>query len=118
MARCRAGRLQSDLRALPDPTCLSESNQPMNKIAAFTFCLCAGIAGSAHAQMLNKEQLDHIVAVAEDEVILQSELDHAVANVLAQYRNKPQQLPQMEAKTGPPRERRRLRQAESETTNA
>ena len=65
----------------------------MNKIAAFTFCLCAGIAGSAHAQMLNKEQLDHIVAVAEDEVILQSELDRAVANVLSQYRNKPQQLP-------------------------
>ena len=32
--------------------------------------------------------------------------------------DKPQQLPQMKAKTGPPRERRRLRQAESETTNA
>jgi hypothetical protein len=32
--------------------------------------------------------------------------------------DKPQQLPQMEAKTGPPRERRRLRQAQSETTNA
>jgi hypothetical protein len=32
--------------------------------------------------------------------------------------DKPQQLPQMEAKTGPPRERRRRRQAESETTNA
>jgi hypothetical protein len=32
--------------------------------------------------------------------------------------DKPQQLPQMKAKTGPPRERRRLRQAESETANA
>jgi peptidyl-prolyl cis-trans isomerase SurA len=56
-------------------------------------CLLLTGLGVVHAQMLDKEPLDRIVAVAEDEVILQSELDHAVANVLAQYRSNPQQLP-------------------------
>jgi peptidyl-prolyl cis-trans isomerase SurA len=67
----------------------------MNKfsilLAAFGVTLAC--AGSAGAQMLSKEPLDRIVAVAEDDVILQSELDRAVANVLAQYRANPQQLP-------------------------
>ena len=66
----------------------------MKKIVAVVFCVaCAGAGGPSHAQMLAKEPLDRIVAVAEEEVILQSELDHAVANVLGQYRNNPQQLP-------------------------
>src|SRR5271154_6085725 len=67
----------------------------MNRIVAVFCFLLAGLCGSAalHAQMLSKEPLDRIVAVAEDEVILQSELDRAVANVLAQYRSNPQQLP-------------------------
>jgi len=43
---------------------------------------------------------------------------HKPQNLRQTEADKPQQLPQMEAKTGPPRERRRLRQAESETTNA
>jgi len=46
-----------------------------------------------HAQLADKEQIDRIVAIAEDEVILQSELDRAVATVLTQYRSNPQQLP-------------------------
>ena len=50
-------------------------------------------APDARAQLADKESLDHIVAVAEDDVILQSELDRAVANVLQQYRSNPQQLP-------------------------
>src|ERR1700761_5510678 len=67
----------------------------MNKIVAVVCLLLAGIGCTftASAQLASKESLDRIVAVAEDEVILQSELDRAVANVLAQYRNNPQQLP-------------------------
>jgi peptidyl-prolyl cis-trans isomerase SurA len=66
----------------------------MNRIVAVACFLLAVLgASAARAQMLAKEPLDRIVAVAEDDVILQSELDGAVANVLAQYRANPQQLP-------------------------
>jgi peptidyl-prolyl cis-trans isomerase SurA len=66
----------------------------MKRIAAVVYSLLAVFgASAAQAQMLSKEPLDRIVAVAEDDVILQSELDRAVANVLAQYRQNPQQLP-------------------------
>jgi len=67
----------------------------MNRIVAAACFLLAGLGASSAvtAQMLAKEPLDRIVAVAEDDVILQSELDRAVANVLAQYRANPQQLP-------------------------
>jgi peptidyl-prolyl cis-trans isomerase SurA len=68
----------------------------MNRIV---FCLCflvsaLGAWSGLHAQALMPAQpLDRIVAVADDDVILQSELDVAVANVLSQYRANPQQLP-------------------------
>ena len=66
----------------------------MNRIAAVVCSLLAlAGAGAAQAQMLAKQPLDRIVAVAEDDVILQSELDRAVANVLQQYQKNPQQLP-------------------------
>lgn len=42
-------------------------------------------AGTARAQMLSNDPVDRIVAVVEDDVILQSELDRAVQNVVAQY---------------------------------
>ncbi|MGH8042312.1 MAG: peptidylprolyl isomerase [Rudaea sp.] len=68
----------------------------MNRLVV-AFCLLIAAFGSiscARAQALQPAQpLDRIVAIAEDDVILQSELDHAVANVLAQYRSNPQQLP-------------------------
>ena len=64
----------------------------MKRLAAVA-CFLTAAFGAAQAQMLNKEPLDKIVAVAEDDVILQSELDHAVANVLAQYSKNPQKLP-------------------------
>ena len=66
----------------------------MNRIVAVV-CSLLALAGAsvARAQMLAKEPLDRIVAVADDDVILQSELDRAVANVLQQYRQNPQQLP-------------------------
>jgi len=71
----------------------------MNKLMSLVaFCLIllgmlGALPNAAHAQIANKEQIDRIVAIAEDDVILQSELDRAVANVLAQYRSNPQQLP-------------------------
>lgn len=67
----------------------------MKKLVAFFCVLFAAFAGApaVHAQLLQVEPLDRIVAVAEDDVILQSELDRAVAQILTQYRNSPQQLP-------------------------
>jgi len=62
--------------------------------ATFVCFVCLGAAPVAQAQaLLPVDQLDRIVAVAEDDVILQSELDRAVGNVLSQYRSNPQQLP-------------------------
>jgi peptidyl-prolyl cis-trans isomerase SurA len=74
---------------------LMRCNLPMNKIVAYLCLLLAGIGVSASvsAQLANKESLDKIVAIAEDEVILQSDLDAAVAAVMAQYKGSPQQLP-------------------------
>jgi len=62
-------------------------------VAVACFLISAFGASAAQAQMLSKQPLDRIVAVAEDDVILQSELDRAVASVLAQYQKNPQQLP-------------------------
>lgn len=71
----------------------------MNKLIAvfcLTFAAAIGFASNAGAQALPVDSLDRIAAVAEDDVILQSELDRAVANVLNQYRSNPQQLPPRE----------------------
>ena len=68
----------------------------MNRfVAAFCFLITAlGANSGARAQaLLPTQSLDRIVAVADDDVILQSELDTAVANVLRQYQSNPQQLP-------------------------
>lgn len=68
----------------------------MNRFVAALCLLLATLAASpaVRAQaLLPTQPLDRIVAVAEDDVILQSELDAAVANVLRQYQNNPQQLP-------------------------
>lgn len=48
---------------------------------------------SAQAQLVSTAPLDRIVAIAEDDVILQSELDSTVQQILTQYRSSPQQLP-------------------------
>ena len=50
-------------------------------------------AGHAAAQSLASEPLDRIVAVVNEDVVLQSELDRQVSAVTAQYANNPQQLP-------------------------
>src|SRR5579884_752559 len=85
----------------------------MKKILALACVLLAGLGAAVQAQMLSREPLDRIVAVAEDEVILQSELDRAVANVLAQYRNRPQQLPPREVLESLILRRRQVQRAQS-----
>ncbi|WP_368562876.1 peptidylprolyl isomerase [Pseudoxanthomonas sp. UTMC 1351] len=53
--------------------------------------LAATTVSPAFAQSL--QPLDRIAAVVNEDVILQSELDRAVQNVLGQYANRPEQLP-------------------------
>jgi len=50
-------------------------------------------AAAAHAQAPAVQPLEGIAAIVDEDVILQSELDRAVANILAQYANRPEQLP-------------------------
>ncbi len=50
-------------------------------------------APRAQAQMIDNESVDRIVAVIDEDVILQSELDRAVNNVLAGYAGRSAQLP-------------------------
>jgi peptidyl-prolyl cis-trans isomerase SurA len=76
----------------------------MKKILVFStaFLLAAGAAGTASAQLLSADNpaasqqnatLDRIVAVVNDGVVLQSELDDAMAAVQHQYAGHPEQLP-------------------------
>ncbi|OPZ12268.1 MAG: Chaperone SurA precursor [Alphaproteobacteria bacterium ADurb.BinA280] len=54
----------------------------------------SGWTGIAHAQLLAPTQpVDAIIAVVEDDVILRSELDRAVSNILAQYADRRSELP-------------------------
>lgn len=50
----------------------------------------------AQAQALTVEPVDRIVAVVEEDVVLQSELDRAVAGILAQYADRASELPPRE----------------------
>ena len=50
-------------------------------------------ASNARAQALVSNQLDSIVAVVEEDVILRSELDTAVSNIMTQYADRASQLP-------------------------
>ena len=67
----------------------------MKRFAALALVLFGVFAASpgARAQLVAPEPLDRIVAIAEDDVILKSELDATVAQILTQYRSSPQQLP-------------------------
>ncbi|MEZ5455205.1 MAG: peptidylprolyl isomerase [Lysobacteraceae bacterium] len=52
------------------------------------------LSPTAHAQLLAQNQpVDSIVAVVEDDVILRSELNRAVSNILAQYADRRSELP-------------------------
>jgi peptidyl-prolyl cis-trans isomerase SurA len=63
----------------------------MNKISILIFCLCAVGAQAALAQAT--KPIDSIVAVVEEDVILRSELDKALATVLQQFQSVNQPLP-------------------------
>lgn len=69
----------------------------MNKLFACLLAFAAVLAAPLHAQQAapaaGVQPLDRIAAVVDEDVILQSELDHAVQNVLAQYAQHPEQLP-------------------------
>ncbi|HET6546107.1 MAG TPA: peptidylprolyl isomerase [Rhodanobacteraceae bacterium] len=65
-------------------------------VAAFAFFAFAS-ARPAIAQVLPSEPIDRIIAVVDQDVVLQSELDRAVKNVLAQYAKNPEQLPPRDA---------------------
>jgi peptidyl-prolyl cis-trans isomerase SurA len=53
----------------------------------------AAVPAELAAQALPSETMDRIVAIVEEDVILQSELDRAVNNILAQYAGRSAQLP-------------------------
>ncbi len=73
----------------------SNAVRPMQRFFApiLLALACIGASPVLHAQVLATEPLDRIAAVVEDDVILRSDLDSAIANVLAQYANNPQKLP-------------------------
>lgn len=67
----------------------------MNKLTVL-FALLLALACAAPratAQLLPSDSIDRIVAVVDEDVVLQSELDRAVGQILAQYQRNPAQLP-------------------------
>jgi peptidyl-prolyl cis-trans isomerase SurA len=65
-----------------------------NLILAFVLAAAAFVLPQAvHAQAAATEPLDRIVAVVDEDVVLQSELDRQINRISAQYANTPQQLP-------------------------
>jgi peptidyl-prolyl cis-trans isomerase SurA len=63
-----------------------------NKLAALLLALTASGAASAQALMAH-DPLDKVIAVVEDDVILKSELDRALSNIMTQYQGRGTQLP-------------------------
>ena len=61
------------------------------KIRIASLCVALLLAGTLHAQSV--EPLERIAAVVDEDVILQSELDRAVRNIVAQYADRQNQLP-------------------------
>ncbi|HEY0661083.1 MAG TPA: peptidylprolyl isomerase [Lysobacter sp.] len=62
----------------------------MKKLLACLFTAAVLFGASASAQL---QPIDRIAAVVDDEVVLRSELDRAVANITAQYAGRETQLP-------------------------
>ncbi|MDB6162890.1 MAG: molecular chaperone SurA [Xanthomonadaceae bacterium] len=67
-------------------------NKPFACLLALSMLLGGGLA-PAHAQQAAVQPLDRIVAVVDEDVILQSELDRAERNIRAQYATRQDQLP-------------------------
>lgn len=66
-------------------------NKPFSRFLIAGLLTLSTVATSVQAQTL--QRLDGIAAVVNEDVVLQSELDRAVQNVLTQYANQPGQLP-------------------------
>ncbi len=65
--------------------------KPFYRLLTAGLLALSTVAAPVMAQTL--QPLDRIAAVVNEDVVLQSELDRAVQNVLAQYANQPGQLP-------------------------
>lgn len=65
--------------------------RPLACLLAAALLFGAPTLAPLHAQAL--QPVDRIAAVVDEDVILQSELDRAVRNILAQYASRPEQLP-------------------------
>ncbi|MGQ0801763.1 MAG: peptidylprolyl isomerase [Pseudomarimonas sp.] len=66
----------------------------MNRLLAALVLSAASLSGSGvYAQSLGVAPVESIVAIVEEDVILRSELDRAVANIRNQYAGSQQQLP-------------------------
>jgi peptidyl-prolyl cis-trans isomerase SurA len=65
--------------------------KPFSRLLIAGLLTLSTVAAPVSAQTL--QPLDRIAAVVNEDVVLQSELDRAVQNVLAQYANQPGQLP-------------------------
>ena len=66
-------------------------NKPFFSLLAASLLAFSTVATPLLAQSL--QPLDRIAAVVNEDVVLQSELDRAVQNVISQYANQPGQLP-------------------------
>src|SRR5690606_11065221 len=67
---------------------------PMKRILlSYLFLFLALPAAGVRAQALALDPIDSIVAVVDEDVILRSELDRAVANIRAQFASRSDQLP-------------------------
>lgn len=64
--------------------------KPLLAVLSVALALTAPLAAQAQA---TAEPLDRIVAVVDEDVVLQSELDRDVSRITAQYAQNPQQLP-------------------------
>ena len=66
---------------------------PMNKLLASFLVLAAVLSPMAHAQLMNSQPIDGIVAVVDEDIILRSELDRQVQAIARQYASNPERLP-------------------------
>lgn len=65
----------------------------MNAFKRLLLPLLLLAGSSALAQTLSMQPLDRVIAVVDETVILRSELDRAIGNILSQYASRPEQLP-------------------------
>ncbi|WP_052116308.1 peptidylprolyl isomerase, partial [Noviluteimonas dokdonensis] len=70
---------------------MTHSFRSAGRTLAGAFAVALALVPFVHAQSLTP--IDRPVAVVEEDVVLRSELDHAVANIKGQYANRTDQLP-------------------------